>query len=76
MKKRMFSLVICLVFIIGTVSAKAPELWYTCPTCHAKTNLCNVPYVPTHDGVYHVKLAWNAFVNWFQSIETPFDLNG
>jgi len=76
MKKRMFSLVLCLVFIIGTVSAKGPEYWYTCPECHVKTNLCNVPYVPAHDGALHIKNAWKSFTNWWNSVSTPFDLNG
>jgi len=76
MKKRMFSLVLCLVFIVSTVLAKGPVEWYVCPECHAKTNLCNVPFVPTHDGVIHIKNAWKSFTNWWNSVSTPFDLNG
>ena len=76
MKKRMFSLVLCLVFIIGTVSAKEPDCMYsTCSTCHITSHVLQ-PYATKHNGVAHIKDAWKSFTNWFNSISNPFDFNG
>jgi hypothetical protein len=76
MKKRMFSLLICLAFISSTVLAKDTDRFYTCPTCHVTTDMLRPPYQAAHDGVLHIKLAWKSFTNWFNSISNPFDLNG
>jgi hypothetical protein len=76
MKKKMFSLVLVLVLVTSTVTASPADYLYTCPTCHVTSNTLNGPHVPSHDGILHIKLAWKAFTNWWNSVSTPFDLNG
>jgi len=68
MKKRMFSLLICLVFIASTVLAKDEDRFYTCPTCHVTTDLARPPYRSCHDGALHIKLAWKEIVSWWNSL--------
>lgn len=68
MKKKMFSLVLCLVFIVGTVSAKDPDYMYsTCPICHITSHVLQ-PYATKHNGAAHIKDAWQSVVSWWNSL--------
>jgi hypothetical protein len=76
MKKRIFSLVICLVLLASSVMAKDPDYMYsTCPTCHMNSHVLQ-PYATKHDGAAHIKWAWNKFTNWVNSFNNPFDFCG
>ena len=75
MKKRMFSLVLCLVLIVSTVSAKDTCEKYTCPECHITSCLHTGPR-DMHNMTIHIQIWAKQFANWWNSISTPFDLNG
>jgi hypothetical protein len=75
MKKRMFSLVLCLVFIFGTVTAKDTCTKTTCPECHV-ISCYHVHPRDMHNMTIHIQIWAKQFANWWNSVSTPFDLNG